>query len=316
MCILLQVWALLYILIVLVSTTALLLDNHPAFRVATTRTTNETNSKKANLAITDSHDAILYVELITTLIFSIEFILRLASCPQRMLMAKDFLTYTELVSVIAQWNILVINAIYPDFRSNDMHARMVDISGTLRVLRVLRLFRLARHYKGLRVFILAMQASAGELMMLAILLMIFIIMFSTMIYYAELEVDDGNFKNIPECFWWAIITMTTVGYGDVFPTSDAGYVVGSLCAVAGLLATGLPIPIIATNFQLYYTYSKMRDRIMSKNDPDSVMDQAFNKLMFFKGALEKHTDDESKDEKPEETKSKEANDVPAKPVNT
>ena len=105
---------------------------------------------------------------------------------------------------------------------------------------------------GLRVFVLALAASMSELLMLGVILCIFIIIFSSLIYYAELDTKNG-FRSIPECFWWAVITMTTVGYGDVYPTTNAGYFVGAMCGVFGMLATGLPIPIIATNFQVSLT---------------------------------------------------------------
>ena len=60
--------------------------------------------------------------------------------------------------------------------------------------------------------------------------------------------------------------MTTVGYGDVHPKSAPGYVVGAFCALSGLLATGLPIPIIANNFTLYYSVSKLKKRLETRDD--------------------------------------------------
>ena len=59
--------------------------------------------------------------------------------------------------------------------------------------------------------------------------------------------------------------MTTVGYGDVHPKSAPGYLVGALCALCGMLATGLPIPIIANNFTLYYSVSKLKERLETRD---------------------------------------------------
>ena len=67
--------------------------------------------------------------------------------------------------------------------------------------------------------------------------------------------------NIPIGFWWSIVTMTTVGYGDIIPKTGLGYLVGSLCALTGMLITGLPIPVIANSFHLYCTYAKLKDKL-------------------------------------------------------
>ena len=79
-----------------------------------------------------------------------------------------------------------------------------------------------------------------------------------MIYYAEFFVHD-TFETIPSGYWWAIITLTTVGYGDMYPKSPLGYVVGAMCALTGILATGLPVPITANNFNLYYSHASLKE---------------------------------------------------------
>ena len=127
----------------------------------------------------------------------------------------------------------------------------------MRIFRVFLIFRLARHYTGLRILLLALRASMKELMLMGVFMTIGMMIFSTLIYYAEFSRAD-EFPDIPTGFWWAIVTMTTVGYGDVHPQSPMGYAVGALCALSGMLATGLPIPIIANNFTFYYNVSKMK----------------------------------------------------------
>ena len=100
--------------------------------------------------------------------------------------------------------------------------------------------------------------------MLFIFLLIGMLIFSTMIYYAErkgaLEGGD-NFPTIPMGFWWSIITMTTVGYGDVYPTTPVGYVVGTACSVCGVLLVALTIPVISNNFTLFYRHVQSRTAI-------------------------------------------------------
>lgn len=93
------------------------------------------------------------------------------------------------------------------------------------------------------------------------MLLLSVLVFASLVYYAELITsgpDDVNdFRHIPLGFWWAIVTMTTLGYGDVVPRSGLGYVIGSLCAISGVLVIALPVPIIVNSFTLYYTHAQV-----------------------------------------------------------
>ena len=70
-------------------------------------------------------------------------------------------------------------------------------------------------------------------------------------YYIEMDFDSG-FTDIPTAFYWVVITMTTVGYGDIFPVSGLGKFVGTFCAISGALTMSLPLPVIVSNFEKYY----------------------------------------------------------------
>lgn len=126
------------------------------------------------------------------------------------------------------------------------------------VLRLLKFFRVAKQYNSLRVLFLAVKASAKELGLLLLTFLIVAWVFSNLIYYAEINEPD-TFPNMLDGLWWAVVTMTTVGYGDMYPTGALGRIVGAMCAMCGLLVIAMPIAVIAGNFDDLYKKNNERE---------------------------------------------------------
>ena len=110
---------------------------------------------------------------------------------------------------------------------------------------------------------MALKESYKELLLLVVLLAIAATIFGHIIYFAEILTDE--FLTIPYALWWAVITMTTVGYGDFKPVSTQGYIVGCACAVCGILVIAIPVPVIVNNFGTYFKIAKMCERLQTRH---------------------------------------------------
>jgi potassium voltage-gated channel Shaw-related subfamily C protein len=126
---------------------------------------------------------------------------------------------------------------------------------------------LTRHSPGLKILIQTFRASADELALLIFFLALGVVVFASFVYHVERLAPDSSteanhFTSIPVGLWWAIVTMTTVGYGDMTPRTYLGMVVGSLCALLGVLTLNLPVPIIVNNFGMFYSHTQVFETLL------------------------------------------------------
>ena len=124
----------------------------------------------------------------------------------------------------------------------------------IRLVRVFRVFRIGKYSVGIQMFVTSMTRSTRPLSILMLLLAIAIVLISSIMNMAEGSLDEGDqheecFGTIPRCFWWAVVTMTTVGYGDCYPVSAPGKLLTSVTMLAGVLILALPITVVGSNFQ-------------------------------------------------------------------
>ncbi|KAG7512165.1 potassium voltage-gated channel subfamily G member 3-like [Solea senegalensis] len=144
---------------------------------------------------------------------------------------------------------------------------------TLRVLRIMRIFwviKLARHFLGLQTLGLTLRRCYREMVMLLVFICVAMAIFSALAQLLEhgLDLENGNqdYASIPAACWWVIISMTTVGYGDMYPVTVAGRVLGGLCVVSGIVLLALPITFIYHSFVQCYHELKTDN---SANRPQS-----------------------------------------------
>ncbi|XP_068581885.1 potassium voltage-gated channel subfamily A member 7-like [Cebidichthys violaceus] len=208
---------------------------------------NETIS--VSPGFTPFQDPFFIVETICIIWFSFELIVRLVCAPNKVHFFKDVMNTIDFFAIIPYFVTLGTELAKDKGAQPSVSLALIRV---IRLVRVFRIFKLSRHSKGLQILGQTLKASLRELALLIFFLFIGVILFSSAAYFAEVDSPDTAFTSIPEAFWWAVVTMTTVGYGDMFPETVGGKLVGSMCAIAGVLTISLPVPVIVSNFSYFY----------------------------------------------------------------
>ncbi|XP_071784129.1 potassium voltage-gated channel protein Shal-like isoform X2 [Asterias amurensis] len=194
-------------------------------------------------------DAFFCLDTACVLIFTVEYILRAYAAPDRCKFMRSVMCVIDVVAIMPYYIGLMFNS-----------DGLSGMFTTLRVFRVVRIFKFSRHSQGLRILGYTLKSCASELGFLLFSLTMAIIIFATIMFYAEKSEPNTKFFSIPASFWYTIVTMTTLGYGDIVPRTIVGKMVGGACALSGVLVIALPVPVIVSNFSRIYHQNQRADK--------------------------------------------------------
>lgn len=116
----------------------------------------------------------------------------------------------------------------------------------LRILRLFRLLKLTRYFPSIKVIFVVLEKEKSAFQAVVFILSILIITAASGIYLLENQAQPEEFESIPQSMWWAVVTLTTVGYGDVVPITTAGKILGAIITISGVGITALPAGILAS----------------------------------------------------------------------
>ncbi|CAD5119544.1 DgyrCDS8143 [Dimorphilus gyrociliatus] len=218
---------------------------------------NSTTPSGAVYQVKNYNDPFFVVESMCVAWFTLEFILRYLSCPSKWEFSKSLMNIFDVMAILPFFVILIMNMSAENCTEEKSKGGSLIV---IRVLRVFRVFKLSKHSQGLRILGLTIKSSMRELGMFFFFLLVAMVIFSSAAYYADLGEKDSEFESIPGAFWWAIVTMTTVGYGDVTPVGVWGKLVGAVCVIAGVLTIALPVPVVVANFNNFYRHDSGRGK--------------------------------------------------------
>ncbi|XP_029912430.1 potassium voltage-gated channel subfamily A member 10 [Myripristis murdjan] len=215
------------------------------------QSSGSSSQAQPNAKPTTFSDPFFIIETACIVWFFFELCVRFLVCPSKREFFHNLMNIIDIVSIIPYF-VTVVTELVTTPEENSGQNMSLAILRIIRLVRVFRIFKLSRHSKGLQILGQTLKASMRELGLLIFFLFIGVILFSSAIYFAEVDEPNTQFVSIPEGFWWAVVTMTTVGYGDMCPITMGGKMVGTLCAIAGVLTIALPVPVIVSNFNYFY----------------------------------------------------------------
>lgn len=170
-------------------------------------------------------------ERITVIIFTIEYIVRFSYCRPRFAYAKSFFGIVDLLAILPFYIALGV-----DLRS----------LRAFRLLRLFRLLKLARYSAAMQRYHRAFIIAREELILFGATALIMLYLASVGIYYFEGAAQPDTFPSIFHCMWWAVTTLTTVGYGDTFPITAGGRIFTFFVLVIGLGIVAIPTGLFAS----------------------------------------------------------------------
>ena len=184
----------------------------------------------------------LIFERFSTAVFLIEYILRVWVCVEEKIKNNKLITRLKYAST---WPAIidllaVLSGLLPMIFEVDLRI--------LRALRMLRLLKFSRYFKVMNLLLGVLKEEKQSFLAAMFLLTIAMLIASTGIYLFEKDAQPDKFSSIPEAMWWAIATLTTIGYGDVTPVTGMGKFFGAIIAIIGIGVVALPSGILASGF--------------------------------------------------------------------
>ncbi|XP_068115794.1 potassium voltage-gated channel subfamily G member 4 [Hyperolius riggenbachi] len=244
---------------------------------------------------------IFIIETVCVAWFSLEFVLRFVQAKSKCQFFKGPLNIIDVLAILPYYVSLIVEDEQSTLDKPGSNSYLEKIGLVLRILRALRILyvmRLARHSLGLQTLGLTVRRCTREFGLLLLFLCVAMTLFAPLVHLAENEMGRcQEFTSVPASYWWAIISMTTVGYGDMVPRSIPGQVVALSSILSGILIMAFPATSIFHTFSRSYSELKRdQERLQSRlmrtkdanqsgesdtfNDTDSLVSEETYKYFY------------------------------------
>ncbi|XP_012513271.1 PREDICTED: potassium voltage-gated channel subfamily G member 2 [Propithecus coquereli] len=212
--------------------------------------------------------SLFVLETVCVAWFSFEFLLRSLQAESKCAFLRTPLNIIDILAILPFYVSLLVGLAAGGPGGSKLLERAGLVLRLLRALRVLYVMRLARHSLGLRSLGLTVRRCAREFGLLLLFLCVAMALFAPLVHLAERELGARrDFSSVPASYWWAVISMTTVGYGDMVPRSLPGQVVALSSILSGILLMAFPVTSIFHTFSRSYSELKEQQRRAASPEP-------------------------------------------------
>lgn len=194
--------------------------------------------------------------------FTLEIILRAFVSPNLYKFVTSPMNIIDAFATLPYYLEVILWAVAADTERMQNIYKILVFLRVLRTFRVLRVLKLARYVEELRILGGTIVSARSELTMLIVFVIISVLIFGSLMFDLEKDVRDTPYTSIPAACWWSIVTLTTVGYGDVTPKTMGGKIVGAIACVVGILVIALPVTVLVEHFNEVYKHTKNRRAVI------------------------------------------------------
>lgn len=274
-----QVWVSFISILIVATTITVALSTLPVFTVKYTESERRVVLEMISMFHTDNktaqelvdnmkpHPYLVYTDVVCHIILTLEILLSFIICPQKKTFAASLTRIAIIVGYLSFWVAMVMETNLSNVNSL-LGMRAYLIVKHMHILKLARLLYLAKRVTAFNIMGLTLIASKQELKILVFMLGLLACVFGFIMFVAEFF-QDSNIRNAFIAMYWALITLTTVGYGNYVPDTVAGHVIAGACAVCGVLFLALPIGVIASSFYTFYNYHKYADKHVKRYGKES-----------------------------------------------
>ena len=198
------------------------------------------------------HELIMAFEWGFTILFTIEYFFRIYAVNRPLKYIFSFMGIVDLLAIIPTYLIFIFPAVH-----------WMSVIRAIRLIRIFRIFKLSRYLRGAHTMQIALRSSRPKIIVFLLSIMLFVIILGTLMYIIENSVGTNGFENIPSSIYWSIITLTTVGYGNIVPMTILGKIVASFIMILGYGIIAVPTGIVTAEFS-----RKKREKVSTQACPD------------------------------------------------
>ena len=186
---------------------------------------------------------LLWIELISVFVFTCEYLLRIWTAD--LLYPGSGFFGSRIKYIFSPMAMIDLLAILPFYLPMFLPMNLIGIRA-VRLVRLLRIFKMNRYFEALNSIGDVFKRKSREIISSLFFVLILLVVASLLIYYAEHDAQPKQFQNAFSGLWWAVATLTTVGYGDIYPVTVMGRIIGAFIAILGIAAVAIPTGIISS----------------------------------------------------------------------